>query len=245
MKKIVLSLVLVMLFAGCGWAYQDAAQLKELQQKAEAGNPQAQAALGDYYANVYEDAKRSADYPKALMWYEKAAAQGEAYSQVALAHLYYYGDSVPKDLTKAFKWAEISAKAGINDTQILLADMYKNGEGVAQNLQEAYMWFYVALEYAYDELRPQVVKEMADLEKALSKEQVAAAKKPPNSISRTCGINLQMFEILAKSDTINFASAMFNFKSFHPAYSTGLAGNYNPNLGEIHGTKTFVPQFTK
>lgn len=177
MKKIILCLMLVMMWAGHGWAYQDAAQLKELQQKAEAGNPQAQAALADYYANVYEDAKRKADYPKALMWYEKAAAQGEAYSQVALAHLYYYGDQVPKDLEKAFKWAEVSARDGINDTQVMLAYMYKNGEGVTKDAQKAYMWFYVALEYAYDDLRPYLAKEMADLEKVLSKEQVAVAKK--------------------------------------------------------------------
>lgn len=177
MKKAMLCLILILAWAGCGWAYQNAEELKELKLKAEAGNAQAQAALGDYYANVYEDAKRNADYSQALIWYEKAAAQGEAYSQVTLAHLYYNGELVPRDLAKAFKWAEISAKIGINDTQVLLAFMYKNGEGVAKDVQKAYMWFYTSLEYAYDELRPYLAKEMADMEKVLSKEQIEAAKK--------------------------------------------------------------------
>lgn len=169
--------MLLLVWSGCGWAYQNAEELKELKVKAEAGNSQAQAALGDYYANVYEDAKRQADYPQAITWYEKAAEQGEAYSQVALAHLYYEGTAVPKDLTRAYKWADVSAKAGINDTQVLLAYMYKNGEGVAKDAQKAYMWFYTSLEYAYDELRPYLVKEMTDLEKVLSKEHIEAAKK--------------------------------------------------------------------
>lgn len=177
MKKVIFCLMMLLVWAGCGWAYQNAEELKELKAKAEAGSSQAQAALGDYYANVYEDAKRKADYAQAVTWYEKAAEQGEAYSQVALAHLYYEGTAVSKNLAKAFKWAEVSAKAGINDTQVLLAFMYKNGEGVAKNAQKAYMWFYTSLEYAYDELRPYLAKEMAELEKTLSKEQVEAAKQ--------------------------------------------------------------------
>lgn len=178
MKKTIFgAILLTLLWAATSFAYQNAEELKALQQKAETGNARAQAALGDYYANVYEDANREDNYEEALKWYEKAAVQGEQYSQVMLAQLYYRGEHVAKDLDKAFKWAEVSAKAGINDTQVLLAYMYKNGEGVIKDLQQAYMWFHISLKYAYDELRPHIDKEMNELEKVLTKDQIAAAKK--------------------------------------------------------------------
>lgn len=177
MKKTLVCFLFLLLWAGSGWAYQNAEELALLKQKAEAGYAQEQAALGDYYANAYEDTKRDADYDQAIIWYEKAAEQGEAYSQVALAHLFYDGTVVPRDLAKAFKWAEASAKAGINDTRILLAHMYKNGEGVTADAQKAYTLFYVSLQQAYAEQRPYLAKEMAELEKALSKAQIEAAKK--------------------------------------------------------------------
>lgn len=177
MKKTLWCFLLLLIWVGHSWAYQNAEELAVLKQKAEAGYAQEQAALGDYYANVYEDSKRGADYPQAIIWYEKAAEQGEAYSQVTLAHLFYDGTAVPRDLAKALKWAEASAKVGINDTRILLAHMYKNGEGVAADAQKAYALFYASLQDAYAEQRPYLAKEMADLEKVLSKAQIAAAKK--------------------------------------------------------------------
>lgn len=177
MKKTLWCFLLLLVWAGPGWAYQNAEELVRLKQKAEAGYAKEQAALGDYYANVYEDTKRDADYAQAIIWYEKAAEQGEAYSQVTLAHLFYDGTAVPRDLAKAFKWAEAAAKAGINDTRILLAHMYKNGEGVAADAQKAYALFSASLRDAYAEQRPYLVIEMADLEKVLSKQQIKAAQK--------------------------------------------------------------------
>ena len=49
---------------------------------------------------------------KAVEWYQKAAAQGNAASQRILASLYATGTGVPKDIVFAYAWLNIAAASG-------------------------------------------------------------------------------------------------------------------------------------
>jgi TPR repeat protein len=54
-------------------------------------------------------------------WYEKAAAQGNAWAQAQLGHLYANGRGVPKDDTAARGWYEKAAAKGNAWAQAQLA----------------------------------------------------------------------------------------------------------------------------
>ena len=49
------------------------------------------------------------DYVKARGWYEKAAAQGNAWAQHNLGVLYDNGRGVPQDYVKAYMWLDLAA----------------------------------------------------------------------------------------------------------------------------------------
>src|ERR1700747_880353 len=51
----------------------------------------------------YEAYKRQ-DYAAALVWFRKAADQGDAYAQLALGNLYRKGLGVARDYAKAMAW---------------------------------------------------------------------------------------------------------------------------------------------
>ena len=61
------------------------------------------------------------DYSKAKYWYEKAAKQGDADAQIALALLYYDGKGVAKDIKKAKYWCKKSAEQGNTEAKQLLS----------------------------------------------------------------------------------------------------------------------------
>jgi hypothetical protein len=67
---------------------------EETRRKAENGDEKAQHTLGV----LFESQK---DYTTAFYWYEKAAIQGNSESQLRLAHLYYHGLGVIKNITMA------------------------------------------------------------------------------------------------------------------------------------------------
>jgi uncharacterized protein len=101
------------LFAQARDAFQRqdyAAGLSKLQPAAEAGNAEAQAMLAQAYSSGNQGLPQ--DYVKALMWNEKAAAQGSARAYLNLALMYRDGTGVPKDAAKALENFTISEKAG-------------------------------------------------------------------------------------------------------------------------------------
>ena len=66
------------------------------------------------------------------------AAQGNAYAQERLAHMYFHGQGIERDLELAFFWYHKAAEQGDADAQNNLAWMYKDGEVIEKNLQEAF-----------------------------------------------------------------------------------------------------------
>lgn len=81
------------------------------------------------------------NYPKALEWFGKAAAQGHAEAQLAMGMMYAQGLGVEIDHGKA---AELYAKAGsqgLADAQFNLGCAYLDGLGLEKNDKKAFDWF--------------------------------------------------------------------------------------------------------
>ena len=95
---------------------------EELKKRALLGDPAAQCAVADLCA----DDSRAAffDLPEAVIWYERAAAQGHTKAQWLLGISYAQGMGVEKDLAKAESWLLKSAHSGDADGQYALGGFY-------------------------------------------------------------------------------------------------------------------------
>ena len=65
----------------------------------------AQYSLGFMYVNGEDDAQ-------ALIWFRKAAEQGDARSQALLGGMYHQGQGVPRDDVQAYAWFSLAAAQG-------------------------------------------------------------------------------------------------------------------------------------
>jgi hypothetical protein len=79
-----------------------ASALKALLPKAEAGDPVAQAYVGEIYEKGL--GLPSPNYAEAAVWYHKAADQGNRAAETSLGSLYERGLGVPKDKALALDW---------------------------------------------------------------------------------------------------------------------------------------------
>ena len=85
---------------------QSTPNIKQLQQSAEQGDPNAEYLLGLAY-DVGVGAPQ--DFAEAGSWYRKAADQGHAGAQFNLGHLYADGRGVPQDFVQAHMWLNLAA----------------------------------------------------------------------------------------------------------------------------------------
>lgn len=116
-------------------------EIKDLEVRANAGDAEAQAQLGDIYAKGEDVVQDSA---LAVKWWEKAAQGGHAPSQYNLGVKYARGDGVTRSDKQALQWWERAAKAGHKYAQYNVALKYLRGEGTLKNTQRAYAWFVCA-----------------------------------------------------------------------------------------------------
>jgi TPR repeat protein len=84
------------------------------------------------------------DDTQAVVWYIKAAQQGNASAQFSLGVMYEQGRGVPQDDTKAVVWYIKAAQQGHVSAQYNLGLMYAKGQGVPQNYKIAYILFNMA-----------------------------------------------------------------------------------------------------
>lgn len=84
------------------------------------------------------------DYKEAVLWYRKAAGQGNAQAQNNLGVMYDNGLGVPQDYKEAVFWYRKAAEQGDEQAQFNLGAMYDLGQGVPQDLIQAYMWYNLA-----------------------------------------------------------------------------------------------------
>jgi TPR repeat protein len=87
----------------------ETAAVKEVLEKAEAGDVQAQFDCGEMYflgSSVPQD-----DF-EALSWFERAAQQQHHEAQAHVAMLHALGRGTPKDNVESYKWARVAADGG-------------------------------------------------------------------------------------------------------------------------------------
>jgi TPR repeat protein len=83
-----------------------ATALKVWLPKAQTGEPEAQAYVGEIYEKGWG---LMPNYQVAIQWYRKAAEQGNVRAQINLGYLYERGFGVNKDLAKAMSWYQKSS----------------------------------------------------------------------------------------------------------------------------------------
>jgi hypothetical protein len=110
----------------------------DLLSRAEAGNAAAQGDLGRHYC--FGIGVRT-DYPQALSWLQKSAAQGNANAQQTLGVMYMRGLGMTKDYPEAITWFQKAANQGNGFAECSLGYLYMDGFGVARNADTAAMWF--------------------------------------------------------------------------------------------------------
>lgn len=87
------------------------------------GHPRDQYALGLLRRSGRSFLTR--DPAKAADWFRRAAEQGEADAQLALAQACLHGEGAVKDPAEALRWAQASADQGNTDAMLLAGDLLK------------------------------------------------------------------------------------------------------------------------
>lgn len=117
--------------------------LKDITEKAGAGDASAQYSLGKMYLTgegVDQNTSRAVEL------FTRSATQGNANAQYNLGVMYQNGEGVPKDPKKAFELISKSANQGFAWAEYTLATLYQNGIGVAQDSKTSLHWYTKAAE---------------------------------------------------------------------------------------------------
>jgi hypothetical protein len=110
---------------------------------ANAGNPSAQCAMGDFF-NVENE---NIDFQKAFSWYEKSAQQGYAQAQWNIGNFYAVGQVVSQDFEKSLYWLEKSANQGHIDAMLHAGQV----SAVMDYYEKAVYWLELAREKGHPE----------------------------------------------------------------------------------------------
>lgn len=85
---------------------------QDLQELAPAGDPVAQFMLGDMYR--WGDIG-SANFEKALYWYQRSAKQGNVDAMLGLAGMYGHGQGVPQDKGASYRWLVLASSQHLDE----------------------------------------------------------------------------------------------------------------------------------
>ena len=124
-------------------------EIKQIIEKAEAGDMKSQSLLASIYYQGTGRAKAiklgiSRDYQKAFYWTSKAAAQGHIFCQYNLGYMYWSGEGTSEDYEEAFYWFSKAAEQRFAPAQNYLGMMYRDGRGVDEDFEEAFIWLSIA-----------------------------------------------------------------------------------------------------
>jgi tetratricopeptide (TPR) repeat protein len=151
------------------------------------------------------------NYAKAVMWYKKAAEQGDAEAQDWLGDCYLSGEGVAQDEAQAVKWYRKAAEQGNTEAQIslggcylgkaeavkwyrkaaeqgdafaqfMLGTCYNNGYGVPKDDVVAYMWYNLSAAKGDD----CAAKCREELGSKMTPEQIAEAQRLSRDALRAC-----------------------------------------------------------
>ncbi len=110
------------------------ADLRLIQERAEQGDADAQAGLGEMYAL---GKGMPVDFDEARIWYLKAAKQGHAEAQNRIGAMYANGQGGSQDFFEARKWYRLGAEQGLSWAQYNLAGVLIQGQGGPHGFAEA------------------------------------------------------------------------------------------------------------
>ena len=96
-----------------------------------------------------EDFYSKKDYTQAVVWYRKAAEQGNADAQYSLGYCYRNGYGVSQDNNQAVYWYRKAAEQGNAYAQYYLGVCYYNGYGISQDNNQAKYWWRKAAEQGH------------------------------------------------------------------------------------------------
>ena len=120
--------------------------IRDLTQKAEAGDAQSQVQLGlDYVTGdgvAHDDAQ-------AVKWFRKAADQDNMLGERYLAEMYFKGRGVTADNEQAAKWLRFAAGQDDPQSEHNLAVLYLQGLGVPKSGTEAAKWMRKAADHDF------------------------------------------------------------------------------------------------
>jgi TPR repeat protein len=116
-----------------------------LEEMANAGDKDAQFAMGTYYSSEGKYTNPS----KAVRWFEKAAEQGHAKGQGFLAGAYAEGIGIDRDYQKAEYWAKKSANQDCPTGMLILGHCYS----VQDDYENAILWLEKAEKHGHQGVR--------------------------------------------------------------------------------------------
>jgi TPR repeat protein len=110
-------------------------------QAAELGYKFSQFRMGSAYEYGLMDCP--VDPRQSIIWYTRAAAQGEHQSELALSGWYLTGADgiLQQSDTEAYLWARKAASAGLAKAEYALGYFTEVGIGVPSNLEDAKRWY--------------------------------------------------------------------------------------------------------
>ncbi len=138
--RLALAVSLGVLFAVAAWSSSAVASQATPATK-PTSQPQSAKAQFNLGVMYFEGHGVAHDYAKAVYWFRKAAAQGDAAAQFNLGQIYYSGQGVPQNYAKAAYWYRKAAAQGVATAQDDLGVMYDSGQGVPQNYAKALYWY--------------------------------------------------------------------------------------------------------
>ncbi len=160
----------------------DTVAFSTLLAQAKAGEPAAQAAVGQGYH--YGRGVRQSN-AKAIIWYKRAAENGQRAGLVGLARMAFLGRYTPRDLGEKRRLLAVLAEDGSALAQVQLAEMLTRGEGGPVDMAAAQTWlesaaglgqadaqYQLGMRYRYQEIDPALA--MAWFSKAAKQQHCAA-----------------------------------------------------------------------
>ena len=120
------------LFAAATFSPAQTTALDGIRTKAEAGDAEAQNAMGLAFKNGRGDV--AVDFTQAAQWFQKSAEQGNPYAERNLALMYAEGKGVKQDPGEVVKWMRKAADQNFASAQSYLGMLYVQGIGVTQDM---------------------------------------------------------------------------------------------------------------
>jgi uncharacterized protein len=144
-----------------------AAEVSDLQLKAEKGDVTAEFKLGRAYLQGDGVPRNEVTAAK---WFRKAADQGEPAAENQLGNVYRSGIGVPQEKEEAVRWYQKAARQGNAAAMFNLATCYYNGDGVGSSEYIAYSWFLLAQDAGHPAAEDAVKRSASTMSKADSAE---------------------------------------------------------------------------